>query len=44
MKKHDGESIILGLIGAIAVKARKTEQIAEFARELKEHIGIKSFF
>ena len=27
----------------IAVKARKTEQITEFARKPKEHIGIKSF-
>jgi len=42
-KKHDRVSVILGLISAIADKARKTEQITEFARELKEHIGIKSF-
>jgi len=42
-KKHDRASVILGLISAIAVKARKTEQITEFAREMKEHIGIKSF-
>ena len=42
-KKHDRASVILGLISATAVKARKTEQITEFAREMKEHIGIKSF-
>ena len=42
-KKHDRASVILGSISAIAVKARKTEQITEFAREMKEHIGIKSF-
>ena len=38
-----GGSVILGLISAIVVKARKTEQITEFARELKEYMGIKSF-
>ena len=42
-REHDREDILLGLIASITVKAEKTQEISEFAEELKNIIGIKSF-
>ncbi len=42
-REHDREDVLLGAIASIAVKAEKTREISEFAEELRDIIGIKSF-
>ena len=42
-REHDREDVLLGAIAGIAVKGEKTREISEFAEELKDIIGIKSF-
>jgi len=42
-RKHGREDVLLGAIASITVKAEKTQEISEFAEELKDTIGIKSF-
>lgn len=42
-REHDREDVLLGAIASVTVKAEKTREISEFAEELKDIIGIKSF-